>query len=96
MNTPYGKDLVREYVDACRKYGLAVGFYYSPEDFHFLHENGQTVRRRFPEPIPDNVMEKYLDHTEKQLTELMTNYGKIDVLFFDGGEGALQEKSRQT
>ena len=95
MNTPYGKDLVREYVDACRKYGLAVGFYYSPEDFHFLHENGQTVRRRFPEPIPDNVMEKYLDHTEKQLTELMTNYGKIDVLFFDGGEGALQEKSKE-
>ncbi len=95
MNTPYGKDLVSEYVAACRKYGLAVGFYFSPEDFHFLHENGQTVRRRFPEPLPEEVMEKYLIHTEKQLTELMTNYGKIDIIFFDGGEGALQEKAKE-
>mgnify|MGYP003563578212 CR=1 FL=1 len=95
MNTPYGKDLVKEYVEGCRKQGLAVGFYFSPEDFHFLHENGQTVRRRFPEPIAKEVMTKYLDHTEKQLTELMTNYGKIDVIFFDGGEGALQEKSKK-
>lgn len=94
-NTPYGKDLVKEYVEACRKYGLAVGFYYSPEDFHFLHQNGQTVRRRFPEPVSDEVMAKYLDFTETQLTELMTNYGKIDVVFFDGGEGALQEKSKE-
>ena len=95
MNTPYGKDLLKEYVDACNKYGLAVGFYFSPEDFHFLHAHGQTVRRRFPEPIPDKVMGKYLDFTEKQLTELMTNYGKVDVLFFDGGEGPLQEKSKE-
>lgn len=95
MNTPYAKDLVKEYVEACRKYGLGVGFYYSPEDFHFLHQNGQTVRRRFPEPIPDNVMSKYLKFTEQQLTELMTNYGKIDVMFFDGGEGPLQEKSKE-
>ena len=95
MNTPYAKDLVREYVDACRKYGLAVGLYYSPEDFHFLHENGQTVSRNITEPIPDKVMEKYLDYTEKQLTELTTNYGKIDVFFFDGGEGPLQEKSKE-
>jgi len=95
MNTPYGKDLVKEYVEACNKYGLGVGFYYSPEDFHFLHQNGQTVRRRFPEPIPSKVMDKYLDFTEQQLTELMTNYGKIDVFFFDGGEGPLQEKSKE-
>lgn len=95
MNTPFGKDLVKEYVDACNKYGLGVGFYFSPEDFHFLHQNGQTVRRRFPEPISDDVMSKYLDFTEKQLTELMTNYGKVDVLFFDGGEGPLQEKSKE-
>ena len=95
MNTPYGKDLVKEYVDACNKYDLGVGFYFSPEDFHFLHNNGQTVRRRFPEPIPDKVLDKYLDFTEQQLTELMTNYGKVDVMFFDGGEGPLQEKSKE-
>jgi alpha-L-fucosidase len=95
MNSPYGKDLVKEYVEGCRKQGLAVGFYFSPEDFHFLHENGQTVRRRFPEPIPAEVMERYVAYTERQLTELMTNYGKIDVIFFDGGEGPLQEKAKE-
>jgi len=95
LNTPYGTDLVKEYVEGCRKQGLAVGFYFSPEDFNFLHEHGQTVRRRFPEPIADTVMDKYLDHTEKQLSELMTNYGQIDVIFFDGGEGPLQEKAKE-
>lgn len=95
MNSQNGKDLVREYVEACRKHDLAVGFYFCPEDFHFLRENGQKVRRKFPEPIPDNVMSDYLDITEKQVTELMTNYGKVDVIFFDGGEGPLQEKSKE-
>ncbi|MFW5822789.1 MAG: alpha-L-fucosidase, partial [Tangfeifania sp.] len=52
MNTPYQKDLLAEYVEATRKAGLAVGFYFSPEDFNFLYENGQQVRRRFPEPLP--------------------------------------------
>ncbi len=95
LNTPYKKDLVREYVDACRKYGLEVGIYYSPEDFHWLHRNDQTVRRKFTNPFPEDVMDNYLDFTEKQLTELMTNYGKIDVIFFDGGEGPLQEKAKE-
>ncbi len=95
LNTPYKKDLVREYVDACRKYGLEVGIYYSPEDFHWLHRNDQTVRRKFTNSFPEDVMDNYLDFTEKQLTELMTNYGKIDVIFFDGGEGPLQEKAKE-
>jgi len=95
MNTPYEKDLVAEYVEAVREQGLGVGFYFSPEDFHFLYKNGQTVRRRFPQPIPDDVMEKYMAHNEVQLKELMTNYGKIDVMFFDGLPGPLQEHSKK-
>ncbi len=96
MNTPYGQDLVAQYVAAVRKTGLAVGFYYSPEDFHFLHENGQVIRRRFPTPLPADLINKYVSYTEKQCTELMSNYGKIDVIFFDGGEGPLQEKAKET
>ncbi|MBX2841976.1 MAG: alpha-L-fucosidase [Flammeovirgaceae bacterium] len=95
MKTPYGKDLVAEYVEAVRAQELGVGFYFSPEDFNFLYEQKQTIRRRFPESLPEAVMEKYLELTEKQLTELMSNYGKVDVLFFDGGEGLLQEKSKE-
>ncbi|MEQ9441796.1 MAG: alpha-L-fucosidase [Cyclobacteriaceae bacterium] len=95
MNTPYGKDLVTEFVEATREQGLAVGFYYSPEDFYFLHTHDQTVRRRFPEPLPDAVMDEYVAYVEAQCTELMSNYGQVDVLFFDGGEGPLQEKAKE-
>jgi alpha-L-fucosidase len=95
MNTPYGKDLLQEYVDATREAGLAVGFYFSPEDFNFLYKNGMRVDRSFPEPIPHPVMRKYLDLLELQCMELMTQYGDIDIMFFDGGEGPLQEKCKE-
>ncbi len=95
MNTPYGKDLLAEYVDATRKAGLAVGFYFSPEDFNFLYENGMQVRRRFTEPIPEKIMGKYLELVELQCMELMAQYGDIDIIFFDGGEGPLQEKCKE-
>ncbi len=94
MNTPYHKDLISEYVEATRNAGLAVGFYYSPEDFNFLYENGMQVRRRFTEPIPDKIMKSYLDLVELQCMELMAQYGDIDIIFFDGGEGPLQEKCK--
>lgn len=94
-NTPYKKDLLAEYVTATRNAGLAVGFYFSPEDFNFLYENGQQVRRRFPEPIPQPVMKKYLELAELQCMELMAKYGNIDIIFFDGGEGPLQEKCKK-
>jgi len=95
MNTPYKKDLIAEYVKATREAGLAVGFYYSPEDFNFLYKNGLDVRRRFPEPIPENIMNDYLELVELQCMELMAQYGEIDIIFFDGGEGPLQEKSKE-
>jgi alpha-L-fucosidase len=83
MNTPYGKDIVKDYVDACRRHGIKVGFYFSPEDFHFQHEMGLEVRRvgrTAEEKTPIAIYNK------KQLDELLTNYGDIDVVFFDGGE----------
>src|SRR5438105_4264590 len=70
-----GRDLVREYVDAARAEGLRVGFYYSLMDWH--HPDGarcatdEAARRRFVEYI----------HTH--IRELMTNYGKVDVLWYD-------------
>ncbi|MDD4108479.1 MAG: alpha-L-fucosidase, partial [Prolixibacteraceae bacterium] len=95
MNTPYGKDLLEQYVEATRRAGLAVGFYYSPEDFNFLYENGMQVRRRFTEPLPENIMNRYLELVELQCMELMAKYGDIDIIFFDGGEGLLQEKCKE-
>jgi alpha-L-fucosidase len=81
--TPYKKDLLKEFVDATRAAGLDVGFYFSPEDFYFLHANHQPITR-------DNLKfdaaltQKYNDYNRRQCEELMTNYGKIDVFFIDG------------
>jgi alpha-L-fucosidase len=82
-NTPYGKDILKEYVAGVRKAGLGVGFYYSPEDFNFLHENGVTVRRRNID-MSDELLVKYKDFIRRQTNELFSNYGDIDVLFIDG------------
>ncbi|QIA07877.1 alpha-L-fucosidase [Draconibacterium halophilum] len=94
-NTPYKTDLVEEYVEATRDAGLAVGFYFSPEDFNFLHENGLEVRRTNINDIPPHIMDKYLELNELQTIELMAKYGDIDILFYDGGEGPLVEKCKQ-
>lgn len=82
-NTPYKKDLLKEYVEGVRKAGLGVGFYYSPEDFKFLYDNGVLIRRRGLE-IDKKTQEKYNEYIRRQTNELFSNYGKIDVLFIDG------------
>jgi alpha-L-fucosidase len=81
--TPYKKDLLKEFVDATREAGLGVGFYFSPEDFNFLHENGIPISRTNIK-MDEKMTKAYSDFNKKQCEELMTNYGKIDVLFIDG------------
>ena len=96
-NTPAGRDLVREYVDAFRAEGLHIGFYYSLIDWHhpdfpidMLHP-----RRNDPDAFEQNQgrdMHKYAEYMRNQVTELLTNYGKIDILWFDFS----YSKSRQS
>jgi alpha-L-fucosidase len=83
MNTPYGKDVLKELVEAVREVGLAVGLYYSPEDFKFLLDNDITVRRRGLN-LDEAFLEKYNDFIRRQTNELFSNYGNIDLLFIDG------------
>jgi alpha-L-fucosidase len=70
-----GRDLVKEYVEAARAEGMRVGFYYSLMDWH--HPDGakcatdEAARRRF------------VGYIHGQIGELLTNYGKIDVLWYD-------------
>ena len=92
MNTPYGKDLVKQYVEAFRKQGIKVGLYFSPEDFRYLRSQGLTITRTPLEPYSKEVMEGYRQLLTDQMTELMTNFGKIDVMFFDGGETMYNEE----
>lgn len=87
-NTPCGKDLVREYVDAFRSEGLHVGLYYSLIDWHHPDFTLDVYhpRRDDANAIELNEgrdMSKYREYMYNQLTELMTNYGKIDILWLD-------------
>lgn len=91
-----GRDLVGEFVDAARRHGLKVGFYFSPRDWGYNnHQSGFDASMRkfdgnnpqeFPYPEEDNLKEyhKWIDYTVGQLSELLTRYGTIDLLWFDG------------
>lgn len=80
MNSAAKKDIVAEYTKACRDAGLGVGLYYSPLDWRF-------PGFFFPEMYRENA-EQLRDQTYAQVAELMKNYGKIDVLWYDGGGDA--------
>lgn len=82
MNTPYGKDITGELFTALRKQGLKVGVYFSPEDFNFLNKQGELISRNSSmSQITEN--EELLEYDKKQVKELVSNYGPIDVIFFD-------------
>ncbi|TFH20726.1 MAG: alpha-L-fucosidase, partial [Bacteroidia bacterium] len=83
MNTPYSRDITLMIVEAFRKEGIAIGFYYSPDDFYFLYKQGLPVSRARPEALASNNAELNA-YCKKQMTELMTRYGTIDIVFLDG------------
>ena len=86
MNTPYGEDLVRQYTEAFRRRGIKVGFYFSPEDFRYLRSRGLPITRTPGTPYTEEVLDGYRKLLTAQMTELLTRFGPVDVLFFDGGE----------
>jgi alpha-L-fucosidase len=87
-NTPAGRDLIREFVDAFRAEGLKVGFYYSLIDWHHPDYPAWGDRQH---PMRDNEdyreqkyeWDRYLEYMHGQVRELCTNYGKIDIMWFD-------------
>ncbi|MCE5278635.1 MAG: alpha-L-fucosidase [Planctomycetaceae bacterium] len=97
-----GRDLVAPYVAACRKLGLKVGLYYSPPDFYFNREymsfgcasdpektGGMNHEPREIPPEPPEWKEKNAAHIRGQIKELLTWYGKVDLLWFDGGPNVI-------
>jgi alpha-L-fucosidase len=95
-----GRDLIKPYVEACRRNGLKVGFYYSPPDWwfdrdylNFSRRAGATVpldadhKPRTATHTPEELARHkaaYVAQVRGQLEELLTRYGKIDLLWFDG------------
>ncbi|MBQ8858322.1 MAG: alpha-L-fucosidase [Clostridia bacterium] len=87
-NTPFGRDLVKEYADAFRAEGLKVGFYYSLIDWHHpeFPIDRHHPRRRDKDAAEQDKgrdVRKYAQYMRDQVGELLTNYGKIDILWFD-------------
>ena len=87
-NTPAGRDLLAPFVEAFRAEGLRIGFYYSLIDWHHpdftldgLHpmRHDQTAR----ENRGQRHMPRYAEYMRNQVRELLTNYGRVDVLWFD-------------
>jgi alpha-L-fucosidase len=89
MKSPYGRDIVRQYVDAFRAEGIRIGFYFSLADWHhpdyppFLQEHAPY---RFPNarPADPDRWPKFVDVMFQQVKELLTSYGEIAVVWFDG------------
>ena len=91
-NTKAHRDLVKEYVQAFRQEGLKVGFYYSLLDWHHpdytmddAHPLTQvdTSKANYDRLNKGRDMNKYREYLRNQVRELMTNYGKIDILWLD-------------
>ena len=87
-NTPYGKDLLRPMVEAFRAEGLRVGFYHSLIDWHhpeFPVDGIHPMRdnAEFRDQNKDRDVGKYAEYLHNQVRELLTQFGQIDLVFFD-------------
>ena len=88
-----GRDLLKPYIEACRKLGLKVGLYFSPRDWHFpnfpIDDVDFNYNKRFKHyPIDPQINQQrfiqFFTFVIAQIHELLTEYGKIDILWFDG------------
>ncbi len=82
MDTPFRRDITAEVVDAFREQGIAIGLYFSCDDFSWLYRHGKPIDRE-DRSQPFNNPE-LLRFAQAQLQELLTQYGKVDLMFFDG------------
>ncbi len=85
-NTPYGKDITRELVDAFRAKGIKIGFYHSLVDWrhpHYIPDGEHPDGKQGQSEFPNRDLTIYRDYLYKQVEQILTDYGKIDLLFFD-------------
>ncbi len=88
-NTPYGQDIVAQVVDAFRREGILVGLYYSPGDFRYQLETGLRLDHIYKPDFGATaafgpLKKTFLEYEQGHVEELLTNYGDIFMLWFDG------------
>lgn len=100
-NTPYNKDVVKMLAEECRKQNIKLGFYYSLLDWYrsdYPYETGRTGQ--YSGRTAKSNYDSYLQFMKNQLTELLTNYGDVLSIWFDGhwdqtnAEGSSNRNSR--
>ena len=87
--TPYGRDIVAQVAEAFRTEGILVGFYYSPGDFRYQYETGRRsqflMAPDFEAEAPFGPLKKgFADYERGHVEELLTKYGDVFMLWFDG------------
>lgn len=95
MATPWRRDAMREMAEACRHHDMRLGWYYSVLDWH--HPDYLPRRKVDRRPVEGADYNRYVEFMKAQLTELLTNYGDIAVVWFDGDweKGPEQHRSRE-
>ncbi len=77
-NSPFKRDVVKELANACHKAGLKLGYYYSPVDWY--HPDYRTENHS-----------RYIKFLHGQIRELCTNYGRLDIMWFDSLGGSAKD-----
>jgi alpha-L-fucosidase len=83
MATPFQRDIMRELADACRKHDMKMCWYHSIMDWHhpdYLPRRDWEIDR----PADEANFDRFVEYLHAQVTELLTNYGDIGVMWFDG------------
>jgi alpha-L-fucosidase len=85
-NTPYGKDVTAMLAQAAREAGMPLGFYYSPPDMHHpgFRDTSKPVKDTWHGDPTRPEWTSYLSYMEGQLRELLTQYGPVVLIWFDG------------
>lgn len=86
MNTPFGRDILKEIAESCEKHGVLLELYYSIPDWN--HKNSLNLGREYhqlkqPNPGDEPNEELYIQYIKNQMRELCTNYGRIHAIFWD-------------
>ncbi|MEF8788309.1 MAG: alpha-L-fucosidase, partial [Planctomycetota bacterium] len=97
MNTPYERDITGQIADAFRGQDMAIGWYYSPADWHYLFVTNRGSSYDYW-MSPEEHDEPYgtqglplLEYEKRQIRELLANYGDIDIMWYDGPGEELAE-----
>lgn len=88
-SSPYKKDIVKAFADACREEGLKFGVYYSNPDWH--HNEHSLKDTKFS--VNERFEEEYITFEKNQLSELLTNYGPMFEIFFDMGKPTIEQSA---